>query len=267
MLDSTLDYEVALVNFLHPKNYYTILANDEDFAIHLVYTCDIEPHILRQNVVKYVPKFSMVGQMRGVQTLLDLINDDIIAQTEEILGKDAIKKYIPNGRLLAYDWDADRCHVETSFYGGRGSEGEISRDRCRPDMGVYFSHRISGMLGFEENKIYRFYVSHPPSVREKLNLYNNNIAARSPRTDGDVDFLYIYSDIVTPCRFAGQQVNMLDAFAWQGTSAKGCTPPLYKQLLSKSINSVGVRITDQNGYPLVFDENQSVTLILHIRPR
>jgi len=79
--------------------------------------------------------------------------------------------------------------------------------------------------------------------------------------------LNVYSDIVAPCRFAGQQINILDAFAWQGTSAKGCTPPLYKQLLSKSINSVGVRITDQKGYPLVFDENQSVMLILHIRPR
>jgi len=55
------------------------------------------------------------------------------------------------------------------------------------------------------------------------------------RTDGGVDFIYVYSDIVVPCRFAGQQVNILDAFAWRGSSTKGYTPTVYKQLLNKVI--------------------------------
>jgi len=91
MLDPSLDYEFALINFLHPKNYYRIMANDDDFAIQLD-VCNKEPHALKRDIPKHVPKFNMLGQMKGEQAMLDLINDDIISQTEEILGKDAVKK-------------------------------------------------------------------------------------------------------------------------------------------------------------------------------
>lgn len=36
ILDFSLDYEVTLIYFLHPKSY-TIMGNDNDFANQLVY--------------------------------------------------------------------------------------------------------------------------------------------------------------------------------------------------------------------------------------
>jgi len=263
MLDPSTDYEVALVNFLYPKNYYSIIANDDDFSIQFLSVCDNSAHPMLVNLFNYVPKFNMLGHAREAKIMVDLINEDIARQIRSVLDRDAVNKYIPQGRILIYDREVDRCRIETYVQG----VGEENDNRCHPDMGVRFSPRMARILGFSENKIYRFYVPRTVPVDYKWYLYNHSVGVRPPRNDGGVDFVYVYSDIVAPCRFAGQQVNILDAFALQGSSTKGYTPTLYKQLLSKTLNSVGVHITDQNGYPIVFEEGHSVTLILHIRPR
>jgi len=263
MLDPSMDYEVALVNFLHPKNYYSIIANDNDFSIQFISVCDNSAHPIMIDMFKYVPKFSMLGHAREPKIMIDMINKDITEQIAPILGVDAIQKYMPQGRLLIYDWETERVRVEIIVH----AVGDGREARCHPDMAVRFSPRLAHILGFSEKKIYRYYVPRTVSVDYKWLLYNQNVSMRPPRNDGGVDFIYVYSDIVVPCRFAGQQVNILDAFALQGSSTKGYTPTLYKQLLNKTLNSVGVRITDQNGYPIVFEEGRSITLILHIRSR
>lgn len=64
MLDPSFDYEVA-INFLHPKNFYSIMVN-EDFAIQL-YVCDKYTHALERYIFKQVSKFNMLGQMKSKQ--------------------------------------------------------------------------------------------------------------------------------------------------------------------------------------------------------
>lgn len=63
----------------------------DDFAIQFIYVCDKDPHALKCDIFKYIPTRNMLGQMRGVQAMLDFVNDDIISQTMEILGKDVVK--------------------------------------------------------------------------------------------------------------------------------------------------------------------------------
>lgn len=77
------------------------MANDDDFAIQLIYYV-IKKNMLANVAFLNVPKFNMLGQMKGEQATLDLIND-IITQTGEKFVKDRVKKYMPNGRLLTCD--------------------------------------------------------------------------------------------------------------------------------------------------------------------
>lgn len=89
------------------------------------------------------------------------------------------------------------------------------------------------------------------------------MASRPPGSDGGIESINMYTDIKS-CRFGSQQVNILDAFALQGSSNKGYTHTLSLiNKLQKQTNSTAIRISGKDGYPVVFKEGRSATAILH----
>ena len=85
--------------------------------------------------------------------------------------------------------------------------------------------------------------------------------------NGDIQCALIYTDLVNPSRYAGKNVNILDGFSLSGGLTKGVHPTIYKSLKSKVIDSISIKITDQKGRPIYFEEGYPVTCLLHIRPR
>ena len=64
-----------------------------------------------------------------------------------------------------------------------------------------------------------------------------------------------------------KNVNILDGFSLSGGLTKGVHPTIYKPLKSKVIDSISIKLTDQKGRPMHFEEGYAVTCLLHIRSR
>ena len=84
---------------------------------------------------------------------------------------------------------------------------------------------------------------------------------------GDVQSVLVYTDQVMPSRYAGQSINVLDTFSLDRGITKGVQPVAYKQLKSKQMETISIKLTDQSGRRIVFQENYTVTCLIHIKPK
>ena len=140
-----------------------------------------------------------------------------------------------------------------------------------------FSPHMAFVLGFDPAYRYSIFYQKrgeevpvsPPSTPDVLIIDPVKlIAPQSARPDSGNDYLYVYSDIITPTRFGNQIVNILDAIPLpHETTSKGVNPIMYKPVATSTIQSVAIKITNQNGKPIHFEDGHSVTCVLHIRPR
>ena len=131
---------------------------------------------------------------------------------------------------------------------------------------VSFDTRLAKILGFVPNTGYDLFSSLDVHEEQKT-PYVPQYGHAPLLKYGDVQCVLIYTDLVNPSRYAGKNVNILDAFSLSGGLTKGVHPTIYKPLKSKVIDSISIKLTDQKGRPMHFEEGYAVTCLLHIRSR
>ena len=119
------------------------------------------------------------------------------------------------------------------------------------------------MLGFDSDKKYTIYQSRLVNIE----TVSKQIALFPPDTDAGCDYFLVYCDVIEPQIFGSQSVNLLDAFSFQDSHARGAQPLMYKSLNTNILDKISIKITDQFGRLVSFEGGRSVTAILHIRPK
>ena len=272
-LEPNREYEVALSNILFPKFFYCIREDDPD--------CGIEFHArIKQsdftdyeyNFYNYLPERNIISDFKNLSiiSIIATINHQLMKELRGII-KESYLDYFPYSEIIYYDMRLDRAVVNKLIV-------ESEEDTLYTDIYIYFAPHIALVLGFDPD--YRYTTFHkkdeeetpspPPPESEfpSKPAPHKIIAPKSVRPDSGNDYLYVYSDIISPTRFGNQITNILDALALpHDTLGKGINPIMYKPLTASHIQSVAIKITNQNGKPIYFEDGHSVTCVLHIRPR
>ena len=77
--------------------------------------------------------------------------------------------------------------------------------------------------------------------------------------------LHIYTDIIEPRYLGGQTIHLLDVIPMKNTFSKTGTLTMYKQVNTTLIDSISIKITDENGIAVSFTNYVHVTLVLHFK--
>lgn len=256
-LDKDVEYEVGLLNVLLPRRYYIVKPGEPECSIHL--ECGI----------RQTPDSEAIER----RTLSKAINDNILYNATgyllmcvngiiTTLIKEMVDGY--NYHLLAYSrevlaFSSANDHLTLFCYNGYHPQVVFIK--------VSFDARLAQVLGFVPNLGYVVFSSLGTHEKQKnpvlVPLHGHAPLLRN----GDVQCVLIYTDLVNPSRYAGKNVNILDAFSLSGGLTKGVHPTIYKSLKSKVIDSISIKLTDQKGRPMHFEEGYPVTCLLHIRSR
>ena len=80
-----------------------------------------------------------------------------------------------------------------------------------------------------------------------------------------LEMLHIYTDIIEPSYLGGQAVHLLDVIPMKNTFSKSGTLTMYKHLNTSLIDSISIKITDENGIAVSFTNHVQVTIVLHFK--
>ena len=236
-LDNNKEYEMGLVSILFPKRFYAILKDNVNYEITFI--CKVGEI---KDTYRYIPSNNILAG--DVNLILESLNKDIYRKLEIYLENYDIHDIINNQKLFL--WDGNNTLIQCT----EGDNIEIE---------MIFSSDMAEILGFRKDTSYKF---HGVNVREKA-IYSSVPA--SPNKG--LDYIYLYSDIIQPAYFGGQLVNILDCFVLENHFNKGLNNVIYRPLNTSIINGISIKISDQRGRPIHFEENSTITCILHIREK
>ena len=279
ILDPNREYEVGLSNILFPKFFYCLRENDPDCGIQFharIKQSDFDDY--EYNFYNYLPERNIVSNFKSAYNIMSIIasvNHQMMKELRRIVDETYLQ-YFPYSEIIYYDPRLERAVINSLIVGPE-------EERLYSDIFLQFSPHMALVLGFDSG--YRYSVFHqgkgeesssPPPSTVPLDSdaafdpppARKIIAPHSVRADSGHDYLYVYSDIISPTRFGNQIVNILDAIPLpHDATSKGVNPIMYKPVNVSTIQSVAIKITNQNGNPIYFEDGHSVTCVLHIRPR
>ena len=270
-LDPNREYEVGLSNILFPKYFYCIRGGDPNCGIDFygrIKQSDFDDYDYK--LYTYLPERNMISNFseKNIVSIARGINSQMMRELQVILGA-SYKDFFPYREIIYYDLDLERVVVNESI-------ASPDDDRVYTDIFITFAPHIAFILGFDPNFRYTVFfqkfgeeVPVTPEAGKDLNQEPIKlIAPHVARPDSGNDYLYVYSDVISPTRFGNQIVNILDAIPLpHDVTSKGVNPIMYKRVALSHIQSIAIKITNQNGRPIYFDDGHSVTCVLHIRPR
>lgn len=265
-LDPNRQYEIGLSNILFPKFFYCIRQSDVNCSITFGYRIKESDGSTRTLQYTYLPERSLISNFnaKNISSITKYINNQLMRELQVFIG-DSFNHYFPYSDIIYFDETFERVVVNEHIV-------FPNKKNLYTDIYVKFAPHIAYILGFEPEFNYtvffeRFGEESPDTPVAHLNqkpikIIANNVA----RPDSGNDYLYIYSDLASPSRFGNQIVNILDAIPLtQNSLSKGVNPLVYKPLAKSNIQSVGIKITNQNGRPVYFEDGHSITCVLHIR--
>ena len=272
-LEPNREYEVGLSNILFPKFFYCIREDEPDCGIEF-HARIKQSHVTdyEYNFYNYLPEKNIISNFKNLNiiSIIAAINHQIMKELRGIV-KESYLDYFPYSEIIYYDTHLDRAVVNKLIV-----ESEVAT--LYTDIYINFAPHMALVLGFDPD--YRYTIFHkkdeeetpspppPDSEFPSKPPPHKLIAPKSVRPDSGNDYLYVYSDIISPTRFGNQIVNILDAIPLpHDSTSKGVNPIMYKPLTASNIQSVAIKITNQNGRPIYFEDGHSVTCVLHIRPR
>ena len=238
ILDANQQYEVALVNIHLPKEVQIIVGDDKAFAI-LFYKQEASSSS-KEIIFGYLPSSSVYSQDPFL--IEKMINNDF---------KENFKTYtgIQGRKLLQYV-------EEINTFNLRITEGEVNDYYY-----VSFGPRIAEMLGFTANQLYLIASPGDALIRSK------GRGLRPAKVDGNIQYIIVYSDIVKPTPFAGQNVNVLDIFSVGTDGNRGFHNTIYKPLKTTTISNIAIKMANQDGRSIDFSPYGVVTCTLNVRRR
>ena len=256
-LDKDVEYEIGLLNVLLPRQYYIVKTGEPDCAIQL--ECSMKPTSQSTGVESRTLSRSFDVNILRNDTgyLLLCVNTLITKLLNKMLNGDKHNLLLHFQKILAVNPTNDHLSL-FCYYGFHPSIVSIR---------VSFGTRLAQVLGFVPNMSYGLFASLSAHEKLKKPVTIPQHGHAPLLKNGDVQCVLIYTDLVNPSRYAGKNVNILDAFSLSGGLTKGVHPTIYKPLKSKVIDSISIKLTDQKGRPMHFEEGYPVTCLLHIRPR
>jgi len=255
-LDPSLEYEIGLANILYPRNIYAITPDDP--TSQAVITARVIRSEFNEDYTydfyRYKPSKKILNG--DINYVIETINNHIIGDIRTEL-KDSIRTYFPRERIIT--WDKTLSRVALLY-----NEGECPPDQLFCRFTIKFGTKLAEILGFLPDTEYILFSS--PQIRQPSTGKSVYLAPYPPKKDSGIDYVIVYCDQVAPTRFGSQMVNVLDAFTLDEYRG-GKHRIIYKPLLSTSIDEIAVKMLDQNGRKIYFEDNHSVTMVVHIRAK
>ena len=248
VLETNIEYEVGLVSILYPDQYYGVLNNDEFYSITVnTYQTGMDvssiPISLHQNV--------LAGNL---EKMVKIVNDNLILHLKVYYGN----KYGPLfSRVQLLRWNGNESKVEFVRV-KRHQSKDIIKDIEK--ITIKMNTGIARILGFKSDTEYTIYSN-------KKGNHEVHKSPSNPSSRCGVDYIYLYTDIIQPCNFGGQLVNILDCFSLQNGGNRGIHNSIYKPLNTHFLDQISIKVRDQHGRPVYFVEDSTLTCVIHVRPK
>ena len=260
-LDPNKDYEVGMLNCLYPKVFYALPKHDFASRIEMwvkIHSNPSQPYLL----YTYVPRSNI--QVGDTKYMLNILNKEMSIALRNAMRKESVRNamkmefshYFKSNEFFTYDDALQRTNLVV-----RKGLCNTNNHFCK--VSLRFGSRIASVLGFAYPAEYVIYA---PTVPFPDNI-TNVPAPFPPRVDGDIDFALFFADCVSPTRYGGQSVNLLEAITMERAGGGDFHQIAYKTLSKTLLDSISIKVTDQSGRPIRFGEGKSMTVLLHVRPK
>ncbi len=175
------------------------------------------------------------------------------------------------------------------------NSGEVKRCKFLPEITDYFPPNITGLFPQKVKENYRLMIAaieeaeaHGPRIDE-----NNIVSYASPEVhpvyfltgnagesmlrrksqvqDGDIDSIYVYSDIVEPQLVGDTMAPLLGIVPLKTTKCSNhqvftFTSPIYLPICKQQFSTIQIRLRTARGKPIPFPEDSTnVVCTLHLR--
>lgn len=245
-LIDNVSYELALRKFIFPNKTRGIINGERESGVIIYGSKESKSDI----VYEYIPDMDMDAS--DLYVIMTRLNSFIGESLKEIL---KVGWDVP---LLKYDVISDRVLLSS-----------LDTDNLLKGydyLSVKFGSRLARLLGFDYNRKYTLVHRYSPS--EGTGIFYKQKGRDPPLWNGNVKHGIIYTDLVQPSRYGDTMTPVLDVFTIDNDSSYTMSMGkyLYKPVSKRYIDSVSVKISDETGNPIYFDDDGCVTVVLHIRP-
>lgn len=237
-LKANLSYEVALRKLILPSERLLAWKNDSSFQLNIY---GLSGAHRKELLLEYRP-------IMGMPPDYDLIIRRINTAVSEELSKTLTENWMSK-KIFQYSDVYDRIMYTDVTMEDLGDFGYL---------GFSVAENLANFLGLKANAEYQLF----PGIKLVA-------APHKPLLTGGVDLGIVYCDLVEPVRYGNTLTPVLDIFpidSGNGGMTSGIMHKyLYKRINKRIIDSISIKMTDQMGRLLRFEEGTSVTLVLHIR--
>lgn len=252
-LDPNKSYEVAMVNCLYPKTFYSIPKNDYSARIEIWANAHADPDYTYL-LYTYLPKTNI--EAGDTRYAIHVINNELVITLRNFM-KNFFSRYFKKDEFFQYNKNLRRTDILVH----KGSC--VSYEHfCK--LSVRFGSRMAQCLGFTYTEKYTIYDGTVPTSDEDISVIPSPFP---PREDGGVDFAMVYSDCVTPTMYGGQMVNLLEALSMENSGGRDFHQITYKPLNKSLIDTISIKVLDQRGRDVNYGWDKTMVVLLHIRPK
>ena len=249
VLENNVEYEVGLVSILYPDQYYGILAGSDIYNM-TVYT--YQEHIDVSSVTIKLHQNILAGNL---EKLVKIINNNLVNHLK-VYFDTKYKHVFSRNRIIQWNEDETRVEiVRTSKILTKALVKDINKVTLKINRG------LANILGFNENVEYTIFNN---DKRDSSSTHKSSV---NPSARCGVDYIYLYTDIIQPCNFGGQLVNILDCFSLQNGGSRGIHNSIYKPLNTHFLDQISIKVRDQHARPISFVEESTLTCVIDVRPK
>ena len=239
------EFEVGLQNIIFNPLFNTISSKSNEYTIKL-YDEKIkaaEDVVLDVRLFTYKPSVNITGNT--FKDAIDSLNNDFM---QYLVYKDLLDNQ--RGSIFAYNNSLKRVIFKNPFKNITSTPSGFYLGGTSRRIRWEFSEKLGDLLGLitRSNK----------SIEPKFFTVNKIIQPQS---------IFIYSDIVEPSTIGSQSTSILDIIPGPLMYAKNSVGTIYKNVNKKVIDDISIKLCDEKGVEVSFNENVVVTMILHFRPK
>ena len=228
------EFEVALVNILFKNDIIAVHKHDIDYhcTVEVKFT-DEHGTVVSGYSVKYTPQIDFIAN--NLDDLINIFDKDLIT----FLGYNKVIESSTTDYIFRYS-KFDNCtfqkKIKVIF--------PDKRTDLKAHVKAHYGRKLKKLLGLTDG--------------------NNNLDT-IPQFPNPIEIIYVYSDIVEPSVMGNQSVHLLDIIPINNIYSKTGTLTTYKRVNQKIVDTISLKLTDQNGGSLNFAKDVNVTGILHFR--
>lgn len=106
---------------------------------------------------------------------------------------------------------------------------------------------------------------------ENVGLERENVHIHTPtcpfpaKLPQPANWLYIYTDAIEPSSLGGQMVDLLGIVPMNHVQAKNTALTIYKRVRKSQIRDISIKVTNENGDPVHFEDGVELLLVLHFK--